>query len=215
MIIENITKNDFREINKLLLRNGLSTIEASSSLYSKFQSENDRGFPLGWKLLDPDNKIRGVLFSHITEYTIRDKRFFACTMSTWAVDEGYRGDNTQRLLEKCMSQKNIDLLIDGTATAPVAKRLLKSGYFEIHNSDFKEIFFWVTNYNNFFKFILSKYKISKKIFFVIRYIFLLLDYFKMEKNKINTDYEVEIVQTIPDNIYELFRNNINFCLKKD
>ena len=44
------------------------------------------------------------------------------------------------MLEKCMSQKNVDLIIDGTATLPVAKRLIKSGYIELNNSNFKEFF---------------------------------------------------------------------------
>ena len=215
MIIENIDKTDFNEINELLLRNGLSTIDASSSLYKKYEDKNNINFPLGWKLIDSKNKIRGVLFSHITECDIKNESFLACIMSTWAIDHGYRGNNTQKLLDMCMKQKYVDLLIDGTATLPVSKRLLKSGYLELNSSNFKEIFFWVTNYKNFTKFICNKYKIPKMFFVFIYFIFLFPSFFKIKKEKVNVNYQIELSQNIPDNIYDLFRQNKTFSLKKN
>ena len=117
--------------------------------------------------------------------------------------------------EKCMSQKNVDLIIDGTATLPVAKRLIKSGYIELNNSNFKEIFFWITNYKNFSKFIITKYRLPKILFFPSCFILQCLNFFKFKQYKDNKNYKTEISQNVPLNIYDLYRNNKSFSLKKD
>ena len=80
MIIEVISEGDFEEINELLERNGLTSIDYKSALYNKYPSSKSINFPIGWKLKDLKGKIRGVLFSHITECEIKNKKLFACIM---------------------------------------------------------------------------------------------------------------------------------------
>ncbi|MDC1302883.1 hypothetical protein N8Y98_02920, partial [Pelagibacterales bacterium] len=148
MNIIEVDPSDREQINQLLERNTLSQLDPSSSKLNTIIFSDGTKFPLGWKLIDSKKIIRGIVLNLISEYTHKNKIYYASIISTWAVDKDYRKD-TGKLLEKFLMQKNVDFLINGSAIKPVARRLINAKFLEVKNSDFKKVYFWVTNYKNF------------------------------------------------------------------
>jgi hypothetical protein len=66
-IIQNISVQDISEVNKFLSKHGLNKIDNKSLLYKGMLGESHDQRVLGWKLVDEDATIQGVLFSMSTQ----------------------------------------------------------------------------------------------------------------------------------------------------
>mgnify|MGYP001320904076 CR=1 FL=1 len=213
MLIENIEAYDIDEINDLLVRNGLTVLEYSSSKLIKYVNDEGKEYPIGWKLIDTNGVIRGTVFSLMSEYQCKKKKYIASTISTFVIDQGYRGNNAIRLLQKFINHKNVDLIINGSAIKPVAKRLKKMEFSEMKNSDFKNIYFWITNYQYFLKFVIKKYNLPSVIFYPLNLFLILIDkliYFSNNQNSKN----IKILDYLPENYDSLFKDSSRFGLMK-
>ena len=215
MKIEEIKIEDAIEINQLLERNGLSSLNEDSSKYRGFQDKNGKKYPIGWKLVNSDELIKGAVFSLITEYRLKNKKFLAAIISTWVIDLGFRSKNTTRLLEKFFSNNDIDFIIDGSAIKPVAKRLKDFGFNEVNESNFKNVYFWITNYSSFLQFFCLKYRIP----FILLYpLYLFLSFYDAliySKNKNKSNCNIQFLDKIPKDFSKLFEKDKKFALKKN
>lgn len=215
MNIIEVNSSDREQINQLLQRNTLSQLDSNSSKLNTRIFSDGRQFPLGWKLIDSKKIIRGIVLNLISEYTHENKIYYASIISTWAVDKDYRKD-TGKLLEKFLMQKNVDFLINGSAIKPIARRLINAKFLEVKNSDFKKVYFWVTNYKNFFIFLKFKYKLPLLLSYILIKSGNLFDKFIKLLFNYKSNSNIKILNHIPDTFDKDFKILSNkFSILKD
>lgn len=127
-ILREASFDDYEEIAGLQLRNGLSA--RSRSHWTSLWTDNpafQKGAPLavGWVLESPERRIVGYLGNLPLAYRFHGRHLCAATPHSWAVDSDYRRYSIW-LLDRFLSQKNIDLLVFATvnpASEPVYRAL--------------------------------------------------------------------------------------------
>lgn len=159
-ILREATFDDYEEIAGLQLRNGLSARSRShwTSLWTGnpvFQ-KGPQPLPLGWLLESPERRIVGYLGNLPLAYRFRGRDLCAATPHSWAVDSDYRRYSIW-LLDRFLSQKNIDLLVFATvnpASEPVYRAL---GCSRAPSGTWDRSGFWVVRHHEFARAALRTY----------------------------------------------------------
>jgi hypothetical protein len=144
--------DDYSQIAALQVRNGL-TIRSYPDWVALWKGnpvyETSRGqLPIGWVLEAADREIVGLIGSvpfacHYQGRTVRSVA--ACA---WVVDPRYRSHSMQ-LLDRLMSQKDIDLTVSTTVSSNSEPALKLFGWAKAPLGSWDRSAFWVTNHRGF------------------------------------------------------------------
>jgi hypothetical protein len=149
---------DYEQIVALQNRNGLRSRPHENWL--DFWLNNPvcrrRGgsWPTGWVLENSDSTIVGWHGNLPTAYYFAGRELLCATSSPWVVDKPYRGYSTL-LLGHFTRQPAVDLLVNSTAGFTAGPVFNLFGYSKAPVGSWDKSAFWITNYPEFLRIILS------------------------------------------------------------
>jgi hypothetical protein len=149
-IVREATLSDFEAINQVKRRNGLKP--GSYSDWVRLWDDNpfrcEFQVPLGWVIESRTQGIVGTLSNIQRMYTLNNEPIHVAATRALAVDPQFRFA-TISLADMFLSQSNIDLFLDTTAS-PQAGVLFKFlGCNDIPGPSSAQVLFWIVNYTRF------------------------------------------------------------------
>ncbi len=148
--------DDFEKIKELCVRNNLKVKKINKEVWKNFPDYNNfENVPIGWVIENDEKNIVGVILNLYMNYRLNGKNYKASVVSTWAVDNSYRGDS-MNLIFKWIYQKNVDLLVDNRRTERSSKILKSFKFKNVPTKDYEKIIYWVLDYPNFIKSAIKK-----------------------------------------------------------
>jgi hypothetical protein len=149
-LVREATVDDFVAMRNVALRNGLSF--ATLTDWQRFWNDNPfrlkLAAPLGWVLENKVHGIVGTLGNIPRIYLYNDDPVRVVAGSTWAVDPMFR-TSAIFLAKQFFAQKNIDLFLNTTASAPAAAIFKAFRSSEIPDPLYTQVLFWITQYSDF------------------------------------------------------------------
>ena len=130
MKIEKVLIDDYEKIVKLNNKNKLINLEKAAweNLWLKnpYFINNKDNWPLGWKLLDNENNLVGVILNIPFIFKFKDQKILGAICNNYVIDKEYRSFSL-KLRYLFLNQKNVDLYITNTANEKSEKlwQLLK------------------------------------------------------------------------------------------
>ncbi len=154
------TVHDFTAVREVVRRNGLSSPQYAD--WERLWRDNpfpaDPSAPIGWVLEKKDHTIVGTLSNIRRTYAYNGEPVRAATASAWAIDPPYRS-SAMFLAQRFFSQKNIDLFLNTTASAPAAAIFKAFRCSEIPDPLYTRVLFWITRYSGFARALLRKLRL--------------------------------------------------------
>lgn len=111
-------------------------------------SELESAWPIGWVLEDGSGKIVGFMGNIPLVYLLGPKRLIAASATSWVVDYGHRNHSIV-LLTHFMGQKNVDILLDTTASDTAQKIFAAFKASELPVASYERVLFAIIDYCNF------------------------------------------------------------------
>jgi hypothetical protein len=152
VVIREASFQDHEGIAALQSRNGLATrtVEDWWALWAGNPAYENAPFqpPLGWVLENQRRQIVGYLGNVPLAYYFRGRDIRAATAYSWAVDPNYRRHSIQ-LLERFLSQKNVDLFVFGTVNAASEAVYRALRFSKAPAGVWNKSAFWITSYREF------------------------------------------------------------------
>ena len=229
--IEEISKDDWPEVEALKNRNGL--IGEDPDLQKLFFASNPnnihkKSFPDGW-VLRSNKDIVGVICSLPVLYKFRGEDIIAAAASSFVVDLEYR-NHSLSLFSKFSNQEGFDLLVDTTALDPVDKLLKLFKFYPIPNMDYHNILFYIIDLSAFIESVFLKLKVPglitkflKIITFPISIVYKVLNDYSHKKDfssikeikidSVNEDFDMLWNEKINSEPNKLFTNRTSSSLK--
>ena len=179
MFIKKLNFNNYNEIRRLILRNGLKV--PTYRFWKKLWNDNEKKVGEG---VFNNNKLVGYHSFFKKKIRFKKKFYNILVSSNWNVDKKYR--NTSIVLLNRFFKENCDFYITTTANKIVANIWKSYGAIEINNLGCKRVIFKILNIKNFLKvfFIKKNIKLPFIVMSIISFffkIYLLL----FKNNKIN------------------------------
>lgn len=116
---------------------------ANNPVYQEFPD-----WPIGWVFENDDNEIVGHIANVPLSYEFNGRRIIAAASGALVADSRYR-TYAFRLLSHCLSQRNVDLLVDTTANATAAKAHEVFRSIRVPAGTWDRSVFWITNNRGF------------------------------------------------------------------
>lgn len=144
--VRTVLPSDAEAIRDVCVRNAFPASEPDDMRRAwashPFRREFD-GVPNGWVLEKEDGNVVGTLSNVHMMYELDGHRLKAATTGSWCVDVPYRNGSLP-LMNSYFSQKGIDLLVIGSASAVTSRLMSAMKVQRIPSPDFDLSYFWVT-----------------------------------------------------------------------
>ncbi|MFI4941988.1 MAG: hypothetical protein ACHP85_01925 [Burkholderiales bacterium] len=111
--------------------------------------------PIGWVLENAAKEVVGTLSNVHSEYWYGGRPLRAAIAASWAVDGDYRS-HALALKSKFFSQRNVDVLLNGSASQRTAQLLPAFKATPVPHASYDEVLFWITGYHGFARSALRK-----------------------------------------------------------
>lgn len=148
--VREATVDDFPALSEVLRRNGLSSpkFDDWTRLWDDNPFRSDPPAPLGWVLENKSQGIVGTLSNIARRYAYNGEPVRVATASAWAVDLPFR---TSAIFQarQFFSQKNVDLFLNTTASAPAAAIFKAFRCSEIPDPMYARVLFWIIRHTEF------------------------------------------------------------------
>jgi hypothetical protein len=138
------TFQDAEAIAQVCQRNGMSGLDTATwrECWEGYPFAGQfRDVPIGWVLETQSGGVVGNLGNVRLLYEIGGRRLRAGIATAWAVDAGHRGQSLA-LMVAFLEQKNIDLMLDGSASHIASQLLTAMRIGRIPIPDYATPFFW-------------------------------------------------------------------------
>ncbi len=179
MFIKKLNFNNYKEIRRLILRNGSKI--PKYRFWKKLWNENEKKVGEG---IFNDKNLVGYHSFFKKKIRFKKKIYNILVSSNWNVDKKYR--NSSIVLLNRFFRENCDFYITTTANKVVANIWKSYGAIEINSLGCKRVVFKILNIKKFVKAFFIKKKFKLPILFVyIASLFLKIYLFIFKNNKIN------------------------------
>ncbi len=204
MRIEEVVLSDYENIVKLNQRNNLTSLKKNDweNIWNKnpFLLESKIPWKLGWKLINTENLLVGVILNIPFIFKYQGINYLAAVCNNYVIDKEFRSFSL-KLRHLFLNQNEIDLYITNTANEKSQEIMEAFKAKKINQYD----------YQNRLVYILKKSKIFFKLLKNINLIFkkeFLEKVFK-NKNKLAEDINFEIIRLDNSERFENLINNKN------
>ena len=196
MLIREVNFEDYLKIKDLTDRNNIRIYDKSDweKVWKEnpYLKKNNTKWCLGWVIEDNEKNIVGHIGNLPTQYYYNSIPYNGSVLSCWVVDKKYRY-HSLKLVQKYMSQKNIDFYIGTTANFKTATALTTFGWSEMPERKYTEKLYIILNsqkvINSYFK--KKEINVNTLITNIIFYLFYIIFY-----RKINYWKKIELKKNI-------------------
>ncbi len=155
--VREATLDDFPAISEVVRRNGLASTKYDqwARLWNDNPFRSELSVPVGWLLENKAQGIVGSLTNIGRMYAYNCEQLRVASASAWAVDSPYRS-SAIFLAKQFFAQKNVDLLLNTTASEAAADVFKAFRCSEMPDPSYMRVLFWVTRYSGFAGSVLRK-----------------------------------------------------------
>lgn len=153
MKIDKIQINDYQNIVNLNKKNNLESLDKADWeniwFNNPYIKKNEKkNWILGWKLIDENKNIFGVILNIPFVFKLKDKEYLAAVCSNYVIDKNFRSFSL-KLRHFFLSQNGVDLYITNTANMKSEKIMEAFKARKINQYDYQERLIYILKIRNF------------------------------------------------------------------